>query len=202
MFILKYLIFSLLLTSLVVANDKIGALNYINQLRVEAGLTQLVENSKLDIAAQKHADYLSDTNTIGHYENNSAYPSIYYSGVFPVDRGAAANYYSPYYSENLSSGQKNVYDSIDGLMSAIYHRYGFLDFNIDEIGIGLNYNNSNGKIFNYNMGNSELNALCDKTTSDIITSGVYYQASSICENITDPDFKISEINYNNAYDSS
>ena len=183
----------------VFADDKGDGLAYLNQLRQQAGLGTLQHNSILETAAQRHADYLSDTNTIGHYENNSSYPSSYYSGVAPSDRGFSAGYYGFYYSENLSSGQDSVYQSVDGLMAAIYHRYGFLDPNINEIGVGLNYNDTSRKIYNYNMGNTYISDLCTQTTSYTPSAGEkYYWGKDVCKNITDTTFKISATDYNNA----
>ncbi len=51
---------------------------------------------------------------------------------------------------------------MDGLFSAIYHRFAFLSPGIDEIGVGVTQNeqDSDKSAFVYVMGNSELNRLC------------------------------------------
>jgi hypothetical protein len=87
----------------------------------------------------------------------------------------------------VSSGDKTSIDSIDGLMSAIYHRFGFLDFVKDEIGIGIGKESlsdpADHSVYVYNMGNSALNALCQGPAfSDF---GRYYY--EVCE----PDIHIA-----------
>ena len=148
-------------TSLLVATtlDKNDALTYLNSLRVSAGILPLKNNQILETAAQNHINYLNDRSLSGHYENNLTDPSDFYTGDIPHDRGVFAGYKASFYLENFSSGQDDFNSSIDGLMSAIYHRYGFLHLNIDEIGIGVS--DTDNKLFNYDMGNSLVNKLCD-----------------------------------------
>lgn len=177
---MKLLVLLLLSFFLVFADDRSDGLLYINQLRQQAGLGTLQQNTLLETSAQNHANYLDDTHTVGHYENNTSYPSSYYSGVAPADRTASAGYNSQYVSENLSTGQIDINSSIDGLMSAIYHRFGFLDYDINEIGIGLNYNTNTNKIYNYNMGNSVLEAMCSSPNS--FSSGSYFYGDQLCAN--------------------
>lgn len=155
----------------------------LNAIRTNSGLNTLSSNSELSISAQKHADYLKLNNTSGHYqvEGNSGF-----TGVNPVDRTMSAEYLSRVISENASAGQSSYNASIEGLMSAIYHRFGFLAYNIDEIGIGKNSDK-----FVYNMGNSQLNTLCEGTSFS--NTGTYY--TSVCK---DSDFKIEATQYDNA----
>jgi hypothetical protein len=64
-------------------------------------------------------------------------------------------------------------------MSAIYHRFGFLQNNVDEIGIGVR-----GDYYTYVIGNSLLNTLC--AGSSYAGGGSYVYG--VC---ADPDFRIS-----------
>ncbi len=144
-------------------DQKNSALLYLNTLRNKAGLFSLQTNTYLDMAAQNHADYMMINNQVGHYESSS-YSN--YTGVYPSDRAVYAGYQSREVSENLSYGQIDTNESIDGLFSAIYHRLGFLDTKIDEIGIGIN-----DIYYNYDMGNSGLNSMCEQTYS---INGAYY----------------------------
>ncbi len=135
---------------------------YLNQLRFRAGMTELFTNPQLELSAFNHANFLADNYLTGHYEIDSL-PG--FTGIEPKDRTMAAGYRSLAVSENVSSGDTRSLDSIDGLMGAIYHRLGFLDFVIDEIGIGIakvSFSEPNSHTaYVYNMGNSGLNALCE-----------------------------------------
>jgi hypothetical protein len=128
---------------------------YLNSLRSAAGMTTLIADTNLDTAALNHSTYNQTNNFIGHFESLS-FPTGF-TGVTPADRVVAAGYLSTTVSENVSYGSADVNESIDGLMAAIYHRLGFLQDEIDEIGIGVS---SNGLHYTYNMGNAALNTLC------------------------------------------
>ena len=161
---MKFIII-LFIISNIFASSKTDGLKYLNSLRQEAGLSPLQFNRILQNAAQNHANYIGDIykkykKNLMHDEDNENYPSNYYTGDKSQDRGAYLGYRSLFYSENLSAGHKTIFASIDALMSAIYHRFGFLKNNIDEIGIGVNTANVKYKIYNYDMGNSLLNELC------------------------------------------
>lgn len=126
---------------------------YLNTLRTGTGLIPLSWDNTLEAAAQNHADYLNLNNEFGHYENPD---NAGYTGINPWDRGTAAGY-TPWtsYGENISAGDDTIYNSIDGLFRAIYHRFGLLTLSQDNIGIGIKtdagyaYNS----VYNYDMGN-------------------------------------------------
>lgn len=163
---------------------------YLNQLRLRAGMTELFTNPQLELSAFNHANFLADNYRTGHYETDSL-PG--FTGIEPKDRTLAAGYRSLVVSENVSSGDTRSRDSIDGLMGAIYHRLGFLDFVIDEIGIGiakvsLSEPNSH-TAYVYNMGNFGLNGLCEGPAFS--GYGRYY--FSVCE----PDIKINADDFEN-----
>ncbi len=63
-------------------------------------------------------------------------------------------------SENVTSksGDNLFYKPIDSLMSAIYHRFGFLDLSNNEVGIGHKHGSMNSYV--YVMGDSTITQLC------------------------------------------
>ncbi len=144
---------------------------YLNKLRVSAGLTELAPNSLLQQSAFNHANYLADNFQGGHFETEGVSG---FTGVEPKDRTSQVGYHSLTVSENVSANNSNSTDSIDGLMSAIYHRLGFLDLVNDEVGIGIAHVSkpNSYSAYVYNMGNSQYNALCQ---GDAFTgAGSYY----------------------------
>jgi hypothetical protein len=159
---------------------------YINDLRQKAGEIALKEDKNLTTAALNHANYLYINNTTGHYEDENK-PG--FTGVTPTDRALNAGYFSRYIRENVSSGQKDYISSVDGLFSAIYHRFAFLSTSIDNIGAGIKETR-----YVYDMGNSLLNTLCQKDFFE--SSGVYYY--DVCK---DESLKIPYDDYNGAFDS-
>jgi len=141
-------------------NSTTYALDYLNKLRCLSGEHNFTINDKLAYAAQAHSNYMDDTHLIGHYEDNSTHPSYYYTGVTPNDRAKNQGYKSSI-SENVSNGQNSYKKSIDDLFGAIYHRFGFLNLEVDEIGIGKISNN-----YTYDMGNSIWNSACENNSSN------------------------------------
>ncbi len=135
---------------------------YLNQIRASANLTEFSQNPQLEIAAFNHANYLVDNFMTGHYEVPGTFG---FTGVSPKERTINAGYRSLSVSENVSTGNANSIDSLDRLMSAIYHRFGFLDLVNNEIGIGIakvSLETPNSySAYTYNMGNSEYNTLCE-----------------------------------------
>ena len=154
---------------------------YLNKLRNSAGMISLNKNLILQTAAKNHAYYLYVNNKSGHYETEGKEG---FTGVTPVDRALNAGYYSKFVIENVSVGDDDYFSSIDHLFSAIYHRFGFLNFDINEIGIG-NYQ----KDYVYDMGNYNLNKLCQKDNYQI--NYKYYV--NVCKN---EDLKIPYELYN------
>lgn len=122
--------------------DLADAYSYLNQIRSNAGLLQYTQNNQLEAAATGHAVYLATNGFSGHYQNQSTHP-VNFTGSTPEDRITAAGYtYYHEIGENVSvliSSDRVLapVQSIDELLTAIYHRFGFLDFNLYEAGIGL-----------------------------------------------------------------
>jgi len=157
-------------------------LNQLNNIRINAGMIALTNNKYLNSSAYNHAFYLDTNNKVSHYESSN---DKNFTGVKPVDRTNAVGFKSTMVSENLSVGQATEESSLKGLMSAIYHRFGFLDFSINTIGYG-----KENVSYVYNMGNSDLNHLCEGTSFN--SSGSTYVG--VC---VDSSFKIEASVYEN-----
>ncbi|WP_353661648.1 CAP domain-containing protein [Hydrogenimonas sp. SS33] len=149
-------------------------LDYLNTIRKDAGLAPFKSEAHLQQAAQNHSAYMKINQTSGHHETSGKEG---YTGKAPWDRAVYAGYPSTYIAENVSSGQKSPTSSIDSLMGAIYHRFGFLSFHFDEIGIGFEE-----RYYTYDMGNSAVAALCAGNEE---VTGDYY--TGVC---ADPDKRV------------
>ncbi|MCK4441294.1 MAG: CAP domain-containing protein [Sulfurovaceae bacterium] len=167
-------------------------LYYLNKIRTGVGLIPLVNNYKLATAAKNHANYLIQNRTIGHYEQKD---KIGYTGKYGSNRSIYSGYKTSMVIENISNNNFDYKESIDGLMAAIYHRFGFLDFHIDEIGIGIEQNqiDKSQTAFVYDMGSHNLENICQKKNS--IKSGQY--ATGIC---ADKSLKIETKLFNHILD--
>ncbi len=134
-------------------------INYLNTIRKEAGMIPLNRNSILESSARNHANYLMINHQIGHYEDKN---KTGYTGNYGSNRSVKMGYRTSLIIENVSSNNRNHKESVEGLMAAIYHRFAFLDFHIDEIGIGVaqNLKNRAETAFVYDMGSQKLERLC------------------------------------------
>ena len=142
-----------------VTYEAIEAESYLNSIRSKMNMLTLGTNQSLKDAAKTHAHYLVSNNESTHEE---ILGHKNFLAAKPVERAFKKGYNSGQVSENLSTNHPNAYKSVDGLFSAIYHRFGFLSMNIDEIGVGVaqdEYNTDNSA-FVYLMGNSDINRLC------------------------------------------
>ena len=163
------------------ATDTDDAYTYLNQLRTRVDMTTYQRNTTLERAALNHATFNTTNSIQGHYEQAGL---TGFTGIAPKDRAANVGYRSLSVSENVSwdnSATSTSKHSIDGLMSAIYHRLGFLTFDNNEVGIGISKVSGNNA-YVYNMGNAELNALCQGVAFS--GSGRYY--TGVCQ----PDIKL------------
>ena len=95
---------------------------YLNDLRASVGAPPTREDSRVDIAAQNHANYLSANGIVGHYESAGA---AYYTGYAPRDRLAAAGYFATWVSE-VAASYSGWQDAMTELWAAPYHRLGML----------------------------------------------------------------------------
>ena len=143
----------------------------LNDIRRKAGLVPLRRNKLLDKAAQAHADYLVANQKSSHFEHKGA-PK--FTGARPQDRAIYAGYPIRFVSENFSMQTCDPKASINGLFSAIYHRFSFLSPSIDEVGLGyaVDRRDKLNGAFVYLMGNSRLARLC--RIKSFLDSGRYY----------------------------
>jgi hypothetical protein len=138
-------------------DEEIG-LEYLNSIRTQVSLEPFSFDSKLNISTKAHATYLDTNNILSHYEDSD---NADFYGEWPVDRSVKAEYEARYISENASAGQRTIKRAIDGLMSAIYHRFGFLNPKVNEIGIGIV-----GTKYVFDMSNANIRSLCQETQEE------------------------------------
>ena len=179
--------------SLQAKHQAFEAFTYLNELRNKSGMSTFLSNAKLEKSALSHASYLTYHDSIGHYQHLGKEG---FTGVEPKDRVAKAGYKAGMSIENVSNNAMGYKASIDGLFSAIYHRFGFLDFQVNEICIGMSQNPSDNSItaYVYNMGVYEINDLCERTSY----SGAGAYSYNIC---VDKSFRIKESEFNAGYNA-
>ncbi|GIT99889.1 serine protease [Sulfurovum sp. TSL6] len=178
---LRFSLFILLLLVSLEASSEHKGLIYLNTIREKSGLIKLKTNKTLQHAATSHANYLIHNQQNGHYEKRGKYA---YTGSTPSERVIKADYPSTFVMENVSINTAGHKKSIDNLFSAIYHRFVFLDFDIDEIGFGVSSSKKKRKVkhaYVYNMGSSGIAGLCNRSFT--LTHGIYYM-SDICKQST------------------
>ena len=161
-----------------------SGLDYLNTLRQKTGLKPFAQQKQLQTAAKNHSDYMQSNHVSGHYEDSG---DEGFTGIRPVNRVLYAGYPARYVLENVSSGTPTVEESVDGLFSAIYHRFGFLSPLVDEIGIGIS---PDERFYTYDMGNSTVADLCLHGTYE---TGDYY--TGVC---ADASRRIESDTYLNA----
>jgi len=114
------------------------ALTTVNRYRSQMGLTPARLAPAINLAAQGHADYLQE-NTDGSHSQVSGRPG--FIGISPGDR---MNYfgYSAGWAENIWPGN-TLADSVDAVMTTIYHRVPVITYDAIEIGFGRNGRGNN-----------------------------------------------------------
>ncbi len=154
-----------------VACTSAEAYSYYNSILTSAGLITNPKHPNLHTAAENHANYLFLNNSTGHGES----PGLQgFTGNAPWDRTVAAGFQSTgSVTEGVSFGDKTPKEAIDGLMSAIYHRFGILRFDANSVGIGFKVKADKSGIagFTHNPANSLLHDLCNSHT---FSTGAYY----------------------------
>ena len=167
------------------------AVAYLNEYRRGSGLSGLRQNQILSQAAKNHADYSAQNEYMGHDETVGR---AKFSGADPVSRAIAAGYKSRHILENIA--YKNDFkEAVDGLFSAIYHRFAFLNLSVDEVGYAL-ASKDKFNAFVFEMGNSRLNAFCARGASDT-GAGRFY--TNVC---ADKNLKIKDAKFDNFIGSS
>ncbi len=179
-------IFTLILLFVAVlhANEATKALQSLNTIREKSGLIPLRMNKYLSKAAKVHAKYIIRNQSNSHIERKG---KKYYTGKTPMQRVARAGYASKAVRENLTTNTKHYKNSIEVLFSAIYHRFTFLNFYVDEIGIGSIVSSKKHKrvvsAFVYDLGSSRVTALCKKHYTK--QSGNFYMKYLCANNAND-----------------
>lgn len=150
-----------------------SGLQRLNHWRVQAGLTPLQHSPLLQTAARKHALYLTK-DAHGHDEINRSNP--YFTGENPQNRATAAGYSAPI-AENLTIGNfaRSGRASVDGLMTALYHRLSMLNPNHDEAGAA--WARGRHTSFVIKQGSRYDRELCDRTPSQ---NGARYILTTYC----------------------
>ncbi|MBA1420660.1 MAG: CAP domain-containing protein [Epsilonproteobacteria bacterium] len=169
---LRVLLFVILFCTSVFARELQKGLPYLNALRNHTGLIALHSNRVLNKAATSHAKYLIRHQQTGHYERKG---QKYYTGYSPSQRVLKAGYSSSIVMENISTNTDSDKASIDTLFAAIYHRFVFLNFDKDEIGIGFASTKKRKHVKKtrvYDLGASTLEKLCKKKYR--LKNGTYY----------------------------
>ncbi len=150
-----------------------ATLTHLNTLRTQAGLPVYVSNSLLQTSATAHSNYLYTHNVMGHTEDPIKGG---FTGANPSDRAKAAGYSISSVAENISYNSDTGEELIDDLMTAVYHRMSLLDFDKDEIGIGLVQHTKTNtgalwSVLTTNSGLKGFNDLC-------VAGGDYFQTGS------------------------
>jgi len=100
----------------------------VNAARKEAGAPPLRANSKLDLAAQRHAEDMLARNYFAHQSPEKKTVR---------DRAKAAGYDWRAIGENIAEGQFSVDEVMDTWMNSPGHRKNILEPEFKELGVGL-----------------------------------------------------------------
>ncbi|MEA1954586.1 MAG: CAP domain-containing protein [Campylobacterota bacterium] len=191
----RTIIVLLFLSLQIEAKQDTQALKYLNEIRNHSGLTPLRVNTQLGEAAKSHASYLVRQQKNGHFEKRGWKG---YTGKTPSDRVVKAGYLSKMVMENVTVNSQSFQHSIDTLFAAIYHRFVFLNFDKDEIGLGSASTKKSKRIhsaFIYNIGSSEIAKLCKGYYPK--QNGFFYM-QNLCKDasIEVPEYMIQQIQSN------
>ena len=169
---------------------------HLNQLRESAGMSPFTFHRSLETAAFNHARYLLNNQKAGHYEQPGEWG---FTGRNPYERTVYVGYPNMMISENVSHGQSNSIESIEGLMGALYHRLSFLSFTNNAIGIGIAHSAEGASYYSayvFDMANSDYTALCYASSAEMSES--YY--IGICQpavNVPAQDYEKATITAQN-----
>jgi len=167
-------------------------LSYLNDLRRGAGLQPLHANRLLAKAAKAHARYALRVQRYSHHERKGI-PG--YTGKTPADRAVYAGYPCRFVMENIAVNTIGAKSTVDNLLSAIYHRFLFLGFDIDEIGQGdasTRKKRAIQQVHVFDMGARAMASLCRQEYT--LHNGIYY-LTGLC---ADRDKKIPQSAYEDA----
>jgi len=129
-------------------SEEYTAFNLLNAERSRCGFGKLAQNTTLDLAAQKHADYLLLNNSFTHTETNG---SAGFYGINAWDRWSAAGYawstgsegYTGFTGTSSMTGNGNY--TIRTLLAIPYHSAEMLR-NYRDVGIAIRNNTLAGAV--------------------------------------------------------
>lgn len=140
-------------------NGHYDPFDYVNFWRQKSGLHPLKHNATLEKAALNHSRYRTRYKT-GHHERKG---TIGFTGSTPSDRAVYAGYPIRMATENIAEAPTAM-RGVENLMTAIYHRFAFLNYNIDEMGVAKAKTRGKNSIYTYVMGNSFLAKECQQSS--------------------------------------
>lgn len=130
-------------TSYPAGSQQLAAYTLLNQDRVACGFGSLVQDARLDQAAQAHVSWLLVNNYIGHYENAGT-PG--YTGNAPEDRDIAAGYkfattgvIGDEIINNINTTGASATMLLRGLLAVPYHLGGAMG---SFVNLGIGYEDS------------------------------------------------------------
>lgn len=158
-------------------NEAKYGLQRLNQWRKQAGVPTLAHSPTLQKAAQNHAQYLTQ-DAHGHDELNRNNP--HFTGMTPQERANVAGYPASI-SENLTLGNfaRSARKSVDGLMTALYHRLSMLNPEHDEAGTA--WARGKNSTFVIKQGSSYDRKLCENAHNS--TAQKRYVLTLPCNNV-------------------
>lgn len=106
-------------------------LDYANQYRGLFQLDPFQLDPALNAAASAHADYMTINQEISHLQSATQRGFV---GASPMDRAGSFGYTGGSVSENVSSGQKDYREAVNGLVDAPYHRLSWLNPYLSDLG--------------------------------------------------------------------
>lgn len=139
------------------------ALMEVNKIRASVKLPLYGHSDFLQRSAESHASYIAintkkDDKELDLHTQRSGNKG--FTGINATARSAKTSYPSRDVMENISFGNEHLSKSLEGLMSAIYHRFTFLDFLSDNLGYGTDKSNENIHNHVFNMGRNDMENTC------------------------------------------
>jgi uncharacterized protein YkwD len=133
-------------------NIAVDGRNWINFRREQAGVPTVAQNGRLDTAAQGHSDWQRRNNQVSH-EQVGGTPG--FTGASVRDRLTAAGYTfsgSFAYGEVIAATtNRNGFEMVDELITAIFHRFVIFEPIFKEVGTGGATSSANYAYFTANF---------------------------------------------------
>ena len=113
--------------------ERLAAFDRLNEIRLSAGLGMLAQSTRMDQAAQAHAEWMVANDSFTHDEQPGT-PG--FTGADWAKRDQSFGYVPVEGAEVLSTTSVGAAAGVDGLVNAVYHRAALLAFEPDDVGIG------------------------------------------------------------------